>query len=275
MARVAVIGDVAVDHYMWLEESQLEREKSFCQRSDWYLGGTGSNAAVALARLGSHAHLYGFLGDDPLGAWAREQLVAEDVDISRISIVGGRTTYALILFMENRRSIVVEPGVADLRISNEYFRELENFDVIYCSYAPETAIALARAGFAAKLVLGFESWMLSDPLLEIMPHFRAVIMNSEAFAAIGGWDEKTKLLETRGSEGVRAYSTDESFFVPAIAVNAVDPTGAGDAFAGALCHYMALGDSLRSSVEQAVEIAAMCTTAYGSQTALPNRRGSH
>jgi ribokinase len=59
--------------------------------------------------------------------------------------------------------------------------------------------------------------------------------------------------------------------VPAPNVEAVDPTGAGDAFCGALAQSLAQGGSLQESVRRAVAAGAVAVTRRGAQTAMPNR----
>jgi ribokinase len=57
--------------------------------------------------------------------------------------------------------------------------------------------------------------------------------------------------------------------VPAPTVEAVDPTGAGDAFCGALAHGLTRGMELVDAVELAVTAGALAVTRAGAQTAMP------
>jgi ribokinase len=61
----------------------------------------------------------------------------------------------------------------------------------------------------------------------------------------------------------------ESTRVPAPEVEPVDPTGAGDAFCGALAVALSHGSSLREAVERAVVAGAIATTRRGAQAAMP------
>jgi sugar/nucleoside kinase (ribokinase family) len=98
-----------------------------------------------------------------------------------------------------------------------------------------------------------------------------VITNTAGRAAFAGQlPEGLTVIETRGPDGVTIHHCDgHTEPVPAIAAQAVDATGAGDCFAGALCHYLRTGLDLRAAVQLAVAAAALSTRALGAQTALP------
>ncbi|MGP3984835.1 ribokinase [Streptomyces sp. KR80] len=108
--------------------------------------------------------------------------------------------------------------------------------------APETAGAEAAAGSTAP-----EAW--ASALLARGP--RSVVVTLGARGA---------LVAVRGSAPVR---------VPGVPVEAVDTTGAGDAFTGALAWRLALGDDLETAVRFAVRVGAAAVTRAGAQTSFP------
>jgi ribokinase len=78
------------------------------------------------------------------------------------------------------------------------------------------------------------------------------------------------VVETKGADGVTIHHPHgPAEQVPAVAAHTVDATGAGDCFAGALCHYLRTGLDLRATVRLAVAAAALSTRALGAQSALP------
>lgn len=267
--RVAVVGDAAIDHYLWMNPGQLAAEKSSSLRSEWFPGGTGANAAVAVARLDGSVSLFSHVGDDQLGNWVLDGLAAEGVGTEHVVRLNGHTTTALVLFQGDRRSVVVAPGVANAPFPRESIAEMLTFDLVYCSYAPHTAIALAHAGAGGRVVLGLEPWMLDDELRLALPQFMVVVVNQDGFEALGDVPPDVALVETRGSDGIRLHGLTGRIDFAAIPTDAVDTTGAGDAFAGALCRYLSDGDELRGAAAKAVQVAAMATRGFGSQTCLP------
>ena len=58
--------------------------------------------------------------------------------------------------------------------------------------------------------------------------------------------------------------------LPALALEAVDPTGAGDAFCAALTHRLVLGDDLVAAAGYAVVVGGLAVLGMGAQTSLPD-----
>jgi sugar/nucleoside kinase (ribokinase family) len=74
-----------------------------------------------------------------------------------------------------------------------------------------------------------------------------------------------------GDRGVVAVTADETFFVPAFEVEAVDTVAAGDAFNGGLAAALDAGLSLSEAVEWGMAAGALCATKMGAQVAMPDR----
>jgi ribokinase len=74
-----------------------------------------------------------------------------------------------------------------------------------------------------------------------------------------------------GDRGAVAVTADETFFVPAFAVEAIDTVAAGDAFNGGLASALDAGLSLSEAVRWGAAAGALCTTKVGAQGAMPDR----
>ncbi|MEK7862747.1 MAG: PfkB family carbohydrate kinase, partial [Chloroflexota bacterium] len=85
-----------------------------------------------------------------------------------------------------------------------------------------------------------------------------------------GRGPKTVIL-TLGERGVLLVDHEATQHVPPIKVNAVDPTGAGDAFVGSLAVYLAEGLPIRDAVHRANAIAALSVTRIGTEVSFPTR----
>jgi ribokinase len=79
------------------------------------------------------------------------------------------------------------------------------------------------------------------------------------------------VIVTLGSRGVLVADGAAAEHIPAFAVEAVDPTGAGDAFIGSLAVFLAEGLPLREALRRANAVAALSVTRPGTQTAFPSR----
>ena len=74
------------------------------------------------------------------------------------------------------------------------------------------------------------------------------------------------MVVTLGADGALVVEDGEPTHVPAHEVDAVDATGAGDAFCGALADGLARGESLVAATRWAVRVAGISTTRWGAQS---------
>ncbi|WP_207538118.1 PfkB family carbohydrate kinase [Sabulicella rubraurantiaca] len=87
--RVICLGSAVTDHVFRVDEVPTAPAKARAGDYRSTIGGMAANAAIAVARLGGRAALWGRLGDDPNGAAAREALEAEGVDVSALRLFPG------------------------------------------------------------------------------------------------------------------------------------------------------------------------------------------
>ena len=76
---------------------------------------------------------------------------------------------------------------------------------------------------------------------------------------------------TLGERGALILDADGETHVPAPEVDAIDTTGAGDAFCGSLAAQLARGHALVDAARDAVQVAALSTTRAGALEAFPSR----
>jgi len=266
-----VVGDIAADYYLVLPPRRGGDEKRTARRSLWLPGGTGANAAVAAAALGSSVRLYSVVGTDHLGDWLVEAVASRGVVTSGIRVLPGSSTQATILLDDGGRQVIVARGVAD-RLDEVDPEQIGGADITYVCGSGAAIAKIANAGTGARLVAGVEAGMAGDTgLAGALSMVDVLITNSAGWAMVaGGAAERVTAVETRGPEGAVIHTPrrpDEQ--IAGIAADAVDATGAGDCFAGALCHYLASGLELAAAGWLAVAAAALSTQALGAQTALP------
>lgn len=77
------------------------------------------------------------------------------------------------------------------------------------------------------------------------------------------------MVVTLGADGALAATADGAVHVPSVRVDAVDTTGAGDAFTGALAWRLGAGDDLETAVRFAVRVGAVAVTKAGAQESFP------
>jgi ribokinase len=269
---VVVVGDVAVDYYLMLPQRHFGDEKVTASGSLRLAGGTGANAAAAAAALGSRVTLLSLVGADGLGEWLVESLTARGVSTSGVATIAGPTTQATILLRGDDREVIVDRGVAD-RLEELDPGQVGDADVVYVTGSGPVIRRFASAGAPARVVVGVEAEMAGVPgVAGALATADLVITNSAGWAALTRSElGAVTAVETRGPAGVLIHDpAGPDRQVPGIRIDAVDSTGAGDCFAGAVCHYLAAGLDLPAACQLAVAAAALSTRAVGAQSALPS-----
>ncbi len=283
---IAVVGDAALDIYLALESMVGPDEKVTATDGARSLGGTGANAAAAVARLGGRARLHAVLGRDGAGDWIWRAIAAAGVEVGGVQRIAGRSTIAVIVTAAGHRTVIVDRGVADEVVRLELPSIIRGAALIYLSAVP---IALATAvlthsqvpvvvGIEARQAEEFATVVGRKHLATLLGRAAATITNAagaEALATIraltmsdGPLSEV--LITTRGAAGSTLQVPGRpALAVPAPVVQAIDPTGAGDCFAGAFCHFLAAGESLERATRLATVAGSLATTRIGAQASLP------
>lgn len=271
---VLVVGDAALDLDLVLGP-RIGDEKRDAIAGRRGLGGTGANAAVAAARLGSKVSLATVLGDDAIGDWIARQLAVAGVATEFVHRVAGRSTVAVILHEGAERSLIVDRGVADelAWLSGDTLaRAMADADAVYLSAVPlevvEQVVALGHGGLivgveARQLVSTVERWHRS------LAAARIVVTNDAGALALGPID--VPIVVTHGADGATLTHGGRSERIAAPTVDAVDATGAGDCLAGTIAHFL---DRLPLAevVRRAVIAASLSTTVAGAQAGYPDER---
>lgn len=255
-------------------------------------GGKGANQAVAAARLGARTGLLARVGDDAHGRLLLESQRAAGVDTAGVRVGGGPTGVALIAVgASGDNTIVVSPG-ANHRLSPHDVAAAADLLAgagavsLQLEIPPETVAATVRTAAAAgtRVVLNAsppaplppDVLASCDPL--VVNEHEARFLLGEAAADPGGPEARAMALlalgprsvvVTLGADGALAAEGRTVHRVPSPAVAAVDTTGAGDAFTGALAWRLCRGDALAEGVRFAVRVGAASTTRAGAQDSFP------
>ncbi|GGX64257.1 ribokinase [Streptomyces minutiscleroticus] len=252
-------------------------------------GGKGGNQAVAAARLGARTALLARVGDDAHGRLLLDAQRAAGVDTSGVLVGGAPTGVALITVdPSGDNSIVVSPGAnsrltpADLRdaqallaasrvVSTQLEIPLETVVETVRNLAPGTRFVLNPS---PPRELPREVLAACDPLI-VNEHEARVVLGG---AAGGGPEEwAAGLLElgprsvviTLGAAGALVADASGTARVPSVAVEAVDTTGAGDAFTAALAWRLGRGEALAEAAGYAARVGAAAVTKEGAQASYP------
>jgi len=279
MARILVVGAVASDEVFHLGERLREGAHLNGRPAGTRLGGGGANSAAALAAAGHRVTLIAAVGDDKAGAWQLAQLKAAGIDTGAVAIVPGPSTRSLLHVDPWGERTIVNLGRAteaeaprrllDIDADLVYVRSRSvNLAPLLAEKAKTVPVVahvppLAAGIFPAHVVLGsasdLDQGFLADPVA--------------AAGEVAGTTLRWAIV-THGVEGAEAFSIDgERLKVPAPAVQAVDSTGAGDAFAAGLCHALAAGRSMAEALAVGVRWGAKKVGHHGSALSAEAVRG--
>jgi sugar/nucleoside kinase (ribokinase family) len=230
-------------------------------------GGAAATAAVTLARLGVPASFMGAIGDDDAGAFIREGLEREGVDVSELRVVpGARSPRSTILVEGGNRAIISFAGTAPQPELSTRARDLcrsaEWVHVDHAGYAGARAldgVRLSIDGGNPIPDLDLRGVALYAPteraLLALFPSARAAA---------------ELVVVTRGAEGSYALTGDgDAVDAPAYPVDVVSTLGAGDVFHGALLAQLVADVSLAEALARANACAALSCRALDGRSAIP------
>ena len=238
-------------------------------------GGKSANQAVAAARRGATVRMIGAVGADDLGDEAIADLVAEGVDVTHVARLGSAETGVALI-------VVDEAGENQIAVASGANAELDPATVeAALAGATEGGVALlglevpdaaVLAGARAARASGLQVLLNPAParplpaeLLALSPVLTPNATEASQLSGEADPEAAARALTARtgapvvvtvGADGALLADGDALERIPAPRVEAVDTTGAGDAFNGALAAALAGGAALADAVREAVAVAA-------------------
>lgn len=298
--RLLSIGDIAWD-LLVRPRGELVWGSDVYGTTDLLAGGSSANVAVWAHRLGARASLVGRIGDDPLGRLMHAHLAAEGVEAAVITQPGGHTTRIAIVVRPDGERAFVTDHTAPLRLTQDDLplTLLDEADVVFLNgYAVFMADG---AGFAAPLLAEARRRAVPvafDPssfalvaryrarrLLDELGPLDVLVGNEEELRALAEGDAIETLLATarlvvvkQGARGATVLAKgDEPAGVrrqaaPAVPVEVVDTTGAGDAFDAAFLVEYFTHNRLQRALATANLLGSRVAGSLGAQSAqVPER----
>ncbi|MFD3450973.1 ribokinase [Streptomyces sp. NPDC058691] len=285
-----VVGSANADLVIHVDRRPAAGETVLGSDLATHPGGKGANQAVAAARLGARTALLARVGDDAHGRLLTGSLRSAGVDTSGILIGDTPTGVALITVdPSGDNSIVVSPGAngrlgtADVAGAHELLAAAPVVSLqLEIPAATVAAVVAAAAEAGTRVVLNpsppaaLPTKVLEgcDPLV-VNEHEARFLLGEDAGATPEEWARALLALGPRsvvvtlGAGGALAATADGAVHVPSVRVEAVDTTGAGDAFTGALAWRLGAGDDLETAVRFAVRVGAVAVTKAGAQESFP------
>jgi len=257
--RIAVVGSVNLDLVARCERLPRPGETVTGASFARVPGGKGANQALAAARLGAEVTLVGAVGSDPFAEEALASLVAAGVEL-HLQHVDAPTGVALIVVdAEGENEIVVAPG-ANLQLSGF---ELPEADAVVCQLEiPDEAVIAAWEQASGMFCVN------AAPARPVQVDADLTVVNRYELETLGRRDGLVAL--TLGAEGAVLLEDGEEVAKAAPpTVDAVDGTGAGDAFTACLVVSLVEGRRPEDALRRACVAGALAASRLGAQTSLP------
>lgn len=291
MVDVCVLGSLNADIVTRVAELPRPGETILGLSLNRYPGGKGLNQAIAAARLGASVAMLGCIGADEPGEMLKGVLEADGVDTGGLKAVSelqtGQAHICVSASAENM--IVVTPG-ANAQMDSADGAAVAGFAprVALCQFeTPRAALeaflgassgalrivnaAPAMPGQAdlfrlADIVVVNETELASYSGMDVDPEDRDAVVR--AATSLLSSDSQT-IVVTLGALGTLAVDRDRTIMAPGRATIAVDTTGAGDCFCGALAASMAGGTGLEDALIFANRAASMSVEREGAASSMP------
>ena len=291
--RILVIGSSNTD--MTVRSATLPKPGETVLGGDFRMGpgGKGANQAVAARLLGGEVTFVCKLGRDMFGEGASKHYESCGLDTSKILWSDKPSGVALITVdSKAENSIVVASGAnADMTVTDidsvADIIKSSGILLLQLEIPMDTVVHAAEIAYNAGVQVVLNPAPAAVLPAELLKCVSILIPNETEASAISGIDinnfetaaaaaERLKgmgvreVIITMGSRGSVVCDGDCTF-VPAVKVNAVDTTAAGDTFCGGVCVALSEGKDLLEAVKFATAASSIAVQRPGVQDSIPNR----
>ncbi|MBD2018133.1 ribokinase [Microcoleus sp. FACHB-53] len=258
-------------------------------------GGKGANQAVAAARLGISTQMVGRLGNDDFGRQLLRHLQAAGVQTDGVLVDETTSSGVAVITVDDAgENNIIIIGGANGRLNETDVERLRSRLPGAAALLMQLEIPMATVQLAAQAAHSAGVPVILDPAPaqdipdDLYPLIDIITPNQLEASQLVGFPvdgqeaarQASAELQQRGvstvivklgDRGVFCATAEETFFVPAFSVQAVDTVAAGDAFNGALAVALAQGRLLREAVVWGAAAGALSATKAGAQPSLPDR----
>jgi ribokinase len=293
MGRVFVAGSINMDVVATASRHPRIGETVAGNAVRYFPGGKGANQAVAAAKLGAPTTLIGRICKDAFGDQLKTFLAAQGIDLTFVRETAGVHTGTAIITVANAdNTIVVIPGANGLVDTADVAAPvLAEGDIAVSQFEiPLPAVSAffkrARAGGATTILNPAPATQFDAELFDLVD---ILILNESELgfltkAELRDTDDDARFIEaarllqtgkdkivcvTLGRRGVLALIDGQPLVISGRAVRAVDTTGAGDCFVGAVAAQLAGGKSIGDALDYANVAASICVQRMGAAPSMP------
>jgi ribokinase len=293
--RIATVGLASWDVLLAVNRYPDAGSYAVLDRVSSLPGGTTSNTAVALARLGAQVAFAGVVGQDEPGRLLRTALEAEGIDAAWLLDRAGEPTDACFIIVSESpadRTIYWQKGAKIVKGDPLDVPAIFGHDLVVLDFDDPPLLrfltdlpAHTIPGTRLLGTLGYIPEFTDQDRFDVMLRFDALVGNEREYRELTGCDDLEAIVATirdrmpganlrmaaisRGSAGSTLFTRTERWDEPAYHVAVVDPTGAGDAFTAGIAWGMARRLPWSRAVQLGNALGALATRQLGAQASLP------
>lgn len=263
-----------------------------------HTGGCANNTAIALARLGISAGAMGKVGSDAFGDLILQTLTDNDVNTAGMQQdANSSTSFTFVaVASDGERTFYHYIGangeLCEVDLNWEIIKSTKILHIAGALVMPRfdgapmaNVLQDAKAlGITTSLDTAYDAtgkWMETlEPCLHHVDIFIPSIVEAQYLTDLSEYREITQFLRNNygihtivikmGENGSYASTPEAEYLAPAYPVNAVDATGAGDAYAAGFLAGTIMGWDLKATAELASATGAACVTAIGTTAGIQN-----
>ena len=292
---VMVFGSINMDLVVYSDAKPNDGETIIGNSFETFLGGKGSNQAVAASKLGADVSFVGKVGSDLYGQKLKEQLNLEKVNTQLLDEIEGESGVAVINVIESssENQIIVIPG-ANAHVSADQIddKTLSSVEILISQLEVppnqiEVLFSRARQGhcyrvlnvapaieFSTSLFNETDLLVVNEIELEALAKKKLKDTNIDSIRAsvdLLSLAKHQAIVVTLGAEGVYVRDQNKDEYIEGHKVNSVDTTGSGDCFVGAMASYLIDDKNLFDASVFANKAASISVTRKGASSSMPTK----
>ncbi len=281
---ITVVGSINMDLVVRTTRFPKQGETVLGDLYTTVPGGKGANQAVAAARLGTAVHMIGAVGTDAFGDELLKGLAAENIDVNSVKRVAGTSGIANILLSEGDNRIIVVPGANHAIEVDElaaFESALAGSEIVILQLELPIPVVLKTLEICRQHnVPTILNPAPADAYTkELLTHATYLTPNETEAEEIFGTDWKqaleqypNRLIVTLGENGARYFDGHQHITVEGFKTQAIDTTGAGDTFNGALAVALTEKVPFEKAIRFANAAASLSVEKFGAQGGMPSRQ---
>lgn len=291
MAKILVVGSANMDITFSVPHIPAPGETILSTGRSTSPGGKGANQAVAAARLGGDVAFLGRVGCDEYGAMLKKSMSDAGVDVSNVIMDNKNPTGTAIICVgsnDGQNTIIVDSGANAAMCADDIWDHSQCFaQADYIVIQLEIGMSAVQAAVTMGKTMGKRVILNPAPAQELTPEMLNGVYclapnETEADILFGNYTQEQlpniansygveNLVVTLASKGALLAQNGSVVRIPTIKRKALDTTGAGDCFVGAMTVALSEGKPMDEAIEFANQAAGISVTRKGAQDAMPSR----